>query len=169
MVVLGIDPGTARTGYGVVALNDRGSLESRAHGVVSTSPSLSPEARLAEIYDALSALIREHRPDIVAIEEIFFKNNVTTGIGVAQARGVAMLAAAHAGISVVGYKPAEVKQAVVGVGRATKDQMRYMTRVLLGLREKPKPDDAADGLAVAICHLHRAPAVARIAKVATLR
>jgi crossover junction endodeoxyribonuclease RuvC len=163
MVVLGIDPGTERTGYGVVSADTRGRLSHRAHGVITTSSALAPEKRLACIYTALSHLLEEHRPEVAAIEELFFKQNITTGIGVGQARGVAMLACAHADVPVVGYKPAQVKQGVVGVGRATKQQMQYMVRVLLELDAVPRPDDAADGLALAICHLHTATARGRLA------
>lgn len=162
MVVFGIDPGTERTGYGVVASSPQARLEHRGHGVIVTASSLAPEQRLACIYAELSRLLREYRPDVAAIEELFFKQNITTGIGVGQARGVAMLACAHAEVPIVGYKPAQVKQGVVGAGRATKEQVQYMVRVLLRLPEPPKSDDAADGLAIAICHLHCAPAVTRI-------
>ncbi|MDA1192338.1 MAG: crossover junction endodeoxyribonuclease RuvC [Candidatus Poribacteria bacterium] len=162
MRVLGVDPGTATTGYGVVALGSRTTLKHEAHGVITTPTNLSPEKRLALIYEGLTTIIREYEPDVVAIEELFFKNNITTGIKVAQARGIAMLAAAHAGLEVAHYKPAEVKQGIAGVGNATKEQIRYMTKVLLGLPDKPKPDDAADGLAIAICHLYRGRAQARL-------
>ena len=178
MRVLGVDPGTATTGYGVVALGSRTTLKHEAHGVITTPTNLSPEKRLALIYEGLTTIIREYEPDVVAIEELFFKNNITTGIKVAQARGIAMLAAAHAGLGyatvawhfrkahagleVAHYKPAEVKQGIAGVGNATKEQIRYMTKVLLGLPDKPKPDDAADGLAIAICHLYRGRAQARL-------
>ncbi len=162
MLVLGVDPGTATTGYGLVANARKGVLEHHGHGVILTPAGEEPHKRLALIYDQLSAIIRETSPDAMALEELFFKQNITTGIAVAQARGVILLAAAHADLPVAGYKPAEVKQGVVGVGRASKDQMRFMTKTLLGLRDLPKPDDAADGLAVAICHVHRGPAESRL-------
>lgn len=168
MTVVGIDPGTATMGYGVVSVDERGGLVHRVHGVFTTSPDRPDEERLASLYADVARLLKEYEPDAAAVEELFFKNNVTTGIGVAQARGVALLACAHAEVPVVGYKPAEVKQGVVGAGRATKEQVQYMVRVLLGLRETPKPDDAADALAIAICHLHAAPATARAAKSARL-
>ena len=152
MLVLGLDPGTATTGYGLVANARSGVLAHHGHGIISTPAGEEPHKRLARIYDELSALIRESSPDVVAIEELFFKQNITTGIAVAQARGVMLLAGG----------PAEVKQGVVGVGRATKDQVRFMTKTLLGLPDRPKPDDAADGLAIAICHVHRGPAESRL-------
>lgn len=162
MLVLGIDPGTATTGYGLVANARSGVLAHHGHGVILTPAGEEAHLRLARIYDQLAALIRETSPDAVAVEELFFKQNISTGIAVAQARGVVLLAAAHADLPVAGYKPAEVKQAVVGVGRASKDQVRFMTKTLLGLPDLPKPDDAADGLAVAICHVHRGPAESRL-------
>ena len=162
MLVLGLDPGTATTGYGLVANARSGVLAHHGHGIISTPAGEEPHKRLARIYDELSALIRDSSPDVVAIEELFFKQNITTGIAVAQARGVMLLAAAHADLPVASYKPAEVKQGVVGVGRATKDQVRFMTKTLLGLPGRPKPDDAADGLAIAICHVHRGPAESRL-------
>lgn len=164
MIVLGIDPGTATTGYGVVQTGERGSVRWKAHGTVRTSPELPPEQRLAQIYAELSELLRVHQPDVAAMEELFFKNNITSGISVGQARGVAMLACAHANVAVAHYKPAQVKQGVVGVGKATKEQMQAMVKTLLGLPEIPKPDDAADGLAVAICHLLAAPFMERRAR-----
>ncbi len=162
MLVLGIDPGAATTGYGIVANARSGVLAHHGHGVIKTPAGEEPHRRLAMIYEELSALIRETKPDVVALEELFFKNNITTGIAVAQARGVMLLAVAHADLPVASYKPAQVKQAVVGVGRATKQQVQFMTKTLLGLADVPKPDDAADGLAVAICHVHRGPAESRL-------
>jgi crossover junction endodeoxyribonuclease RuvC len=151
-------------GYGVVSSDERGRLAHHSHGVFRTAPSLSAEARLASLYADVARLLKSCDPDVAAVEELFFKNNVTTGIGVAQARGVVLLACAHADVPVVSYKPAEVKQGVVGAGRATKEQVQYMVRVLLGLRETPKPDDAADALAIAICHLHVGSATGRITR-----
>ncbi len=166
MVIFGVDPGTATTGYGVIEATGSARITAVAYGVVTTPPRSAPELRLQEIHRQLGELILQHGPDAVAIEEIYFKNNISTGIAVAQARGVAMLAAAHAGIAVASYKPAEVKQAISGSGNAAKNQVRYMTQVLLALPEKPHPDDAADALAVAVCHAQRAPAEARIAEAA---
>ena len=158
MVVLGIDPGLAVTGYGAAERLAGGSLRWIAHGAVRTRAGEPVETRLERIYDGLRGVIREIQPDAAAVEELFFKKNVTSGIAVAQARGAALLAAARHGLPVAHYKPAEVKRGVAGVGRAGKEQMRYMTKSLLGLKELPKPDDAADGLALAICHLHCASA-----------
>lgn len=154
MTVVGFDPGTATTGYGVVSSDEKGSLLCRSYGAFTTPPTLSTGKRLERLYADVSRLLNAWRPDVAAVEELFFKNNVTTGIHVAQARGVVLLACAHADVPVVGYKPTEVKRGVVGVGRASKEQVQYMVRVLLRLRETPQPDDAADALAVAICHLH---------------
>ncbi len=153
MKVLGIDPGVAITGYGVAEHGAGGSLRWRAHGVIRTPAGDLLERRLERIYDGLCALMEEHRPDEAAVEELFFGKNVTTCIAVAQARGVALLAAAQRGLPVAHYKPSQVKIGVAGVGRAAKDQVRYMTKTLLGLPDLPKPDDAADGLALAICRL----------------
>ena len=154
MRVLGIDPGTATTGYGVVE-SAGSSLHAIEFGVVRTE-SVAPFAeRLVDIYRELSEVIRRTKPDAVSIEKLFFNTNVTSAISVGQARGVAALAAAHAGLEVSEFGPLEVKEAVVGYGRADKSQVQEMVRVLLGLDDLPRPDDAADGLAIAICRLHR--------------
>ncbi|KPL82696.1 hypothetical protein SE15_11490 [Thermanaerothrix daxensis] len=153
MRVVGIDPGTATTGYGVV--QDRGhGLEAVAYGVVTTAPFLPLEQRLAQLFDELSALIQRFRPESAAVEQLFFQRNVRTAMAVGQARGVTLLALAKAGLSVGEYSPLEVKQAVTGYGGADKNQVQQMVRLLLNLSEIPRPDDAADALAVAICHLH---------------
>ena len=161
MIILGIDPGTARLGYGVVA----GGPEPRASefGVVETRPDRPMPERLLLLFDRLGELFDVHRPDVVAVEQLFFARNVTTAIAVGQARGVVLLAAARAGVPVVEYTPAEVKQAVVGFGRADKEQMQEMVRLLLGLEHPPHPDDAADALAVALCHLQTAAFAAHVA------
>jgi len=168
MTVVGIDPGTATLGYGVVSSDEGGRLVYRSHGAFTTPPALQIERRLASLYAEVLQLLKVWEPDVAAVEELFFKNNISTGISVAQARGVVLLACAHAGVPVVSYTPAEVKQGVVGVGRASKTQVQYMVRVLLGLPTPPKPDDAADALAVAICHLHVAPAMDRVLRSANL-
>ncbi|MBM3215839.1 crossover junction endodeoxyribonuclease RuvC [Candidatus Poribacteria bacterium] len=168
MLTVGFDPGTATLGYGFVRLDDGGVLRHVAHGAITTPPEAAPEQRLAMLYDALSSLLREHHPDAAAIEDLFIKNNVTTGIAVAQARGVTLLACAHAGVPVESYAPAQVKRSIVGAGRATKQQVQYMVQTLLGLRQPPRPDDAADGLANAICHLFAAPVASRISRVVRL-
>jgi crossover junction endodeoxyribonuclease RuvC len=154
MMVLGIDPGTARTGYGFVNETPVGDLTMVAFGVIETPAGMSAEKRLLQLYEALNELLLLHPPDYGAVEKLFFQRNVTTAIGVGQARGVVLLALARAGIRVAEYNPMDVKQAVVGYGSADKNQVQQMVRVLLNLEDIPKPDDAADALAVAICHLH---------------
>ena len=154
MRVLGIDPGTAITGYGVVQEHGDGALEAVAYGVVRT-PARHPMAeRLQMLYEQIGALIREHQPDTAAVETLYFGRNVTTAITVAQGRGVVLLALAQAGIPIHEYKPAEIKQAIAGYGNADKGQVQEMIRRLLALEDIPKPDDAADGLAVAVTYLN---------------
>jgi len=154
VITLGIDPGTARLGYGVVeAADDPLVLD---FGVIETPATASMPARLAGLYDIVSELIAQHRPNVLAVEQLFFARNVTTAIAVGQARGVVLLAAAQAGIEVAEYSPSEVKHAVVGYGRADKVQMQEMVRIILGLEHAPRPDDAADALAIALCHVQRA-------------
>ncbi len=153
MIVLGIDPGTAITGYGVVrATDDRLSLV--ASGAITT-PAKQPLAeRLRTIYEELTGLIARHRPQAMAVEEVFFGRNVRTALAVGQARGVVLLAAAQAGLSVFTYTPTAVKQAIVGYGGADKRQVQEMVRMLLECSEVLRPDDVADAVAVAICHIH---------------
>ena len=156
-VVLGIDPGTALMGYGIVAERESG-LELVAYGALTT-PSHTPlPLRLKTLYRGLVDLIERHRPDESAVEELFFSRNVRTAIAVGQARGVALLAAANCGLAVAEYSPQQVKQAIAVYGRARKDQVQEMVRVLLRMDVIPEPDDAADALALAICHLHSARA-----------
>ena len=151
--MLGFDPGTATTGFGVV--EGKGTrLRHIEHGVISTTADLHFAVRLEAIHSQCVRLIESHHPDAVVIEKIFFSQNVTTGISVAQARGVIALAAAQAGLPISEYSPLEVKNAVVGYGKATKRQVQEMVRILLNLEHLPKPDDAADALALAICRLH---------------
>ncbi|HLZ24987.1 MAG TPA: crossover junction endodeoxyribonuclease RuvC [Ktedonobacterales bacterium] len=150
---LGIDPGTARLGYAVIE-EQRGSLALLACGCIETPSGQPMPARLLRLFDALSAIVHEYEPGEMAIEELFFAKNVTTVISVGQARGIALLVAGQAGLAVSEYKPMQVKQAVHGYGLAKKDQVGEMVRVLLGLSAVPKPDDAADAAAIAICHLH---------------
>lgn len=152
-VVLGIDPGTATTGYGVVGRTLRGDFDLLAAGVIRTAPDVEMHLRLLELFTDLQALIREFRPNEVAVEKLFFGKNVTNAITVGQARGVVLLAAALAGLPLAEYTPAEVKQAISGYGNAEKRQMQEMVQRLLGLDEPPRPDDAADGVAIALCHL----------------
>jgi crossover junction endodeoxyribonuclease RuvC len=156
MLALGIDPGTATTGYGLVRLEPDGSLLAVKYGVITT-PKNTPDAeRLVTLYDQLQELLREHKPETAAVEKLFFQRNITTAIAVGQARGVMLLSLAQAGLDVFEYTPNEIKQAVAGYGSAGKRQMQEMVRVLLTLDDIPRPDDAADALAVAICHLHSA-------------
>ena len=154
LCTLGIDPGTARLGYGVIRGAD--PAKSLEFGIVETTSTEVMPHRLLRLHDELQSIIREYRPNVMVIEKLFFSRNVTNAISVGQARGVAMLTAAQAGIAVVEYTPAEVKQAVTGYGNASKEQIQEMVRLILGLPELPEPDDAADALAVAICHVQHA-------------
>ena len=153
MRVLGFDPGTATTGYGVV--EGKGNrLIHIAHGVITTPPKQDFEIRLQTIFKEASALLAEYEPDAVGIEEIYFKQNVTTGISVAQARGVLALAAAQHGKRIGEFAPQQVKLSVTGYGKADKRQVQQMIKTLLNLDDIPKPDDAADALGIAICQIH---------------
>jgi crossover junction endodeoxyribonuclease RuvC len=154
MLVLGIDPGTATTGYGVVRSLENGDLEAVSYGVISTPKNTDPEDRLLTIYNEISKLIALHSPETAAVEKLFFQRNVTTALAVGQARGVVLLALAQKGISIGEYTPMEIKQAVAGYGGADKQQVQLMVKAILNLQDIPRPDDAADALAVAICHSH---------------
>jgi crossover junction endodeoxyribonuclease RuvC len=154
VLVLGLDPGIAITGYGLVEESPSGDLTCIAYGVVKTPAGQPTPDRLVSIDRDLEVLIERHKPDVVAVEELFFCKNVTTALVVGQARGVAILSAARAGLPVREYKPMEVKQAVTGYGRAPKAQVQEMVRLLLNLDHVPQPDDAADAVAVAVCHVH---------------
>jgi crossover junction endodeoxyribonuclease RuvC len=156
VITLGIDPGTANTGYGVVARRG-GRLLALDGGVVHTSPRAPAHARLAEIHARVAELIEAHRPDAVAVEDVYFGTNVRSAFAVGQARGVVLLAAGQAGVECASYTPQQVKDAVCGTGRAGKDQVQRMVQALLSLAELPTPDHAADALAVAICHANTAP------------
>ena len=151
MRILGIDPGYGITGFGLVE-GQRNQFRFLRCGVITTPPGADFSARLEMIYEDMRELLRMAQPDAVAIEELFFGQNVTTGIGVAQSRGVILLAIRQAGLPVFSYKPMQVKQAVVGYGNATKHQVQDMTRRILHLDKLPKPDDAADAIAIALCH-----------------
>jgi crossover junction endodeoxyribonuclease RuvC len=151
--VFGIDPGSERTGYGCVE-SDGSRHRLVACGAIATSPRLGFPAQLLRIHQRLAALLAEHRPEVVAIESVFHAVNVRSALKLGHARGVAMLAAVEGGYAVTEYTPAEIKRAVVGYGRAEKHQVGEMVRVMLGLAEVPTPHDAADALAVAICHVH---------------
>jgi crossover junction endodeoxyribonuclease RuvC len=155
MRVLGIDPGTATTGYGVVG-EVQGELQPLAFGVIKTPANQPLPRRLQLIYRAISDLAEEWKPTAAAVEELFFSRNVRTAMSVGHARGVTLLALANAGLDVAEYTPLAIKQAVTGYGNADKAQMQEMVRLLLRLDKVPRPDDAADALAVAICHLHSA-------------
>jgi crossover junction endodeoxyribonuclease RuvC len=157
MRVLGIDPGTAIVGYGLVEEQGDGSLLALDYGVIRTAPSFKMPERLQIIHDELTALLKTFKPDAAAVEELFFAKNVTTAITVAQGRGVILLTLQQANIPIYEYKPNMIKQSVSGYGGAAKPQMQEMVRVLLNLETIPKPDDAADGLAIAIAHINYAP------------
>jgi len=156
MLVIGIDPGTAITGYGLVRENQDGSLSAVDYGVVTTTADLSMPQRLLVLHRRLNEIILLHRPQSGAVEKLFFQRNVRTAMNVGQGRGVALLALAEADMDVAEYTPLEIKQAVAGYGGADKKQIQYMVRALLNLKAIPTPDDAADALAVAICHVHNA-------------
>ena len=151
MKILGIDPGYGITGFGLIEA-DRGQYRLLSCGAITTPPNTDFSWRLGVIYNDMTQLLQVAQPEAVAIEELFFGQNVTTGIKVAQSRGVVLLAIEQAGLPLFEYKPAQVKQAVVGYGNASKHQVQDMTRRLLRLTEVPKPDDAADAVAIALCH-----------------
>ena len=153
MLALGIDPGTAICGYGLVKMEGN-HLTPIHYGSVITDKDMLPELRLKKIFDELTELIEEYKPDFMSVEKLFFNKNVTTAIAVGQARGVIVLTAANKGIPVVEYTPIQIKQAVVGYGGADKKQVTFMVQKLLNIREKITPDDTADALAIAICGLH---------------
>ena len=150
-VILGIDPGYAIVGFGLIALDGTRCRHLR-HGAVTTEAGLPMGERLCIICDDMTALIKAQKPEAAAIEKLYFNTNTTTAFAVAQARGVILLTLARAGVPVFEYSPSEIKQAIVGYGKAEKVQMMEMTRALLNLPAVPKPDDAADALAVALCH-----------------
>ena len=151
MIVLGIDPGTAIMGYGIVHYQNS-RHKALSYGVLRTGKDEKTEERLKQLFLGINRLLDEYAPDVMAVEELFFNRNTTNAISVGQARGVAMLAAGLRDMPVGEYTPLQVKQAVVGYGRAEKHQVQYMVRKILGMAETPKPDDAADALAVAICY-----------------
>lgn len=161
MRVLGIDCGTEYTGYGVVKLHDDGKLQCLDCGAIKLSSRDSMASRLATIFNRLSALIAEHQPTQVAIEDVFYALNVKSALKLGQVRGVAMLAASSVGLAVVEYAPLTIKSAVVGYGKAEKIQVQHMVTRLLNLAEIPEPPDAADALAIAICHLHTSTTLQR--------
>ncbi len=153
MIILGIDPGLAIVGWGVIEY--RGSrFTTLGYGSIETPAGMETEQRLSLIFDSINRLIDRYHPDHVAVEELFFNTNQTTGIRVAEARGVIIMAAYRRGVKIFEYTPSQVKQAVVGYGRAEKKQVINMVTMFLGLDKPPKPDDTADALAIAVCHAH---------------
>jgi crossover junction endodeoxyribonuclease RuvC len=162
VIVLGIDPGVANTGYGVVA-QQRGRLFALDGGVIETPSGLDPGRRLAAIHERVGALLDEYRPDALALEDLYFGQNAHSAFAVGQARGVVMLAAGQRGVPTASYTPQQVKSAVCGSGRAAKDQVQRMVQTLLALTDLPRPDHAADALAIAICHTNGAPLAAALA------
>jgi crossover junction endodeoxyribonuclease RuvC len=162
-VILGLDPGTARTGYGVI--EQQGSrLVALDYGVITTPNGSELPDRLAVVFAQIGRLLALHRPGAAAVESLFFNVNVRTALAVGQARGVALLACSQAGCTLFEYTPQQVKQAVAGYGKADKRQVQDMVRVLLGLRESPHPDDAADALGIALCHAHTQGFRTRVAR-----
>jgi crossover junction endodeoxyribonuclease RuvC len=161
VIVLAFDPGTATTGYGVVKEAQGGQLIAVAYGVILTPAGVAPPLRLQKIYEETLTLIDTYRPDSVATERLFFNKNETTALSVGRSIGVILLAIAQKKMPWAEYTPPQVKKAVTGVGSADKEQVQWMVKRLLSLTENPKPDDAADALAVAICHCHSARLVAR--------
>jgi len=153
MIIMGIDPGFAITGYGIVKYEGN-KFSVLDYGAITTEASMQLPERLLYLYDRLQELIGAYKPEVVSVEELFFNKNIKTALTVGHGRGVAVLAAAKAGIGVYEYTPLQVKQSVVGYGRADKAQIQQMVKVILSLPAIPKPDDVADALAVAICHGH---------------
>ncbi|MBE6574813.1 MAG: crossover junction endodeoxyribonuclease RuvC [Ruminococcaceae bacterium] len=155
MIILGIDPGIAIVGWGVIEYKGN-RFRTLGYGSIQTPKTKTTSERLADIYDALSDIIERYRPEQIAVEELFWNTNVTTGIRVAEARGVILLCAQQKGLVMQEYTPMQVKQAVVGYGKAEKKQVITMVTMMLGLPKPPKPDDTADALAIAVCHAHSA-------------
>ena len=153
MIILGIDPGIAIVGYGVIEYKN-GLFRTLAYGAITTPAHTSVESRLRTVYDDLDEIIKKYKPDEMAVEELFFNNNPKTAIAVAEARGVILLCAMKNGVNIQEYTPLQVKQSVVGYGRAEKKQVMLMVNSILGLKNGPKLDDTADALAIAICHAH---------------
>lgn len=154
MAVIGIDPGTALTGYGIVEEKPNGDLITLGFGVIETSKLDTSHNRLLAIYSEFEQVLSLYRPESSAVERLYFQKNTTTALAVGQARGVILLALAKAGIEISEYNPVEIKQAITGYGQASKRQIQEMVKILLHLDDIPQPDDAADALAIAICHIH---------------
>ena len=153
MIVIGIDPGVARLGYGVIQV-EKGVITPLCYGCIQTKAGRRQAERLLTIYTEITALLTKYSPDFLAIEKLFFTKNVTSAMSVSEVRGVILLAAEQHHIPVEEYTPNQIKQAITGSGRADKEQMQEMIKRLLHLDEVPKPDDAADGLSIALCHIH---------------
>jgi crossover junction endodeoxyribonuclease RuvC len=162
-VILGLDPGTASTGFGVITVEGN-RLRALEYGVVATPAGMALERRLEQIFAGIHEVLDRHRPEATAVESLFFNANVRTALAVGQARGVTLLACSQAGCEVFEYTPQQIKQAVVGYGKADKEQVMDMVRVLLGLPEAPRPDHAADALGVAICHANTCGMRERVAR-----
>ena len=158
MIILGIDPGLAIVGWGVIEFRG-GRFKTLGYGSIQTPAGMATEARLAKIYADLNRIIDHFHPEEMAVEELFFTNNITTGIRVAEARGIVLLCGEQKGVRISEYTPMQVKQSVVGYGKAEKKQVMEMTRMMLHLSAVPKPDDAADALAIALCHAHTAGSI----------
>lgn len=150
MRILGIDPGIGICGFGLIEATSRAEAKALDYGIVTTTTNIPMPDRLKELYDSLKIVFEQTKPDVVAVEKLFFSKNITTGIAVAEARGVILLVAKESGAKIREYTPNEIKKTLTGYGSATKTQMEEMARVHLGLKEKPKPDDAADALAAAV-------------------
>jgi crossover junction endodeoxyribonuclease RuvC len=163
LIVLGVDPGISTTGYGVVTRRGDGAVSLVECGVVRTSPDSTLPERLRIIYEGIGEIVERHRPDAMAVEGVFYGRNVRTTVILGHARGVVLLAGTLRNLPVAEYAPAEVKSAVTGTGRATKEQMQYMVQQLLRLRTPPQPADAADGVAVALCHCQAGVLAAHLA------
>ena len=163
MKILGIDPGTIRTGYGLVEEKEQ-NLVCICSGAIKTTSKEDFPLRLKKIYDGILSIIKEHSPDAVAIEELFFAHDVKAALKLGHASGVALLASANLGLPVFKYSSTHIKKAVLGYGRGEKHQIQKMVQAILGLSDIPQPEDAADALAVAICHIHNASLVERIEK-----
>lgn len=163
MIVLGVDPGTRTTGYGVVASEGGGAVSLLECGVIRTDPAAPLAQRLRAIHDGLAEVLDRHAADVMAVEGVYYARNVHTTVLLGHARGAALLAAALRDLPVAEYSPAEIKSAVAGTGRATKEQVQYMVQTLLRLRHPPQPADAADGVAVALCHCSAGSLATRLA------
>ena len=162
MRILGVDPGTRIAGYGLVETDARGAATAVAWGVLRLGTARPLPERLVCLFDGLNELIAAHRPDVVALEKAFYGKNIQSAMRIGEARAVVMLCAQRAGLAIAEYAPAMVKRAAVGAGRAHKSQVQRMVRITLGMREDPAPEDAADALAIALCHSHRAGLAARM-------